>query len=266
MERVLDWVEFTQADPRVLAFGPDGLMTDRRMYPESSAAFIQRLAMHASLPNQVPQQVREYFAGARHAFVRGFFSYELFAVSAAIGALAEEFALGERFIDYFQNRLTLVGRDGETVHVEVERFGLLVEIVRPTGPHPLKSWRIREAPGFSPMLGWLIKWAHERGLLTAWLNPGWQRAKPTMRSMVMTNQLPQFTPPTWSDWTQDARDAWFEANARGRWEQDQVDTVRELRNALAHPTFAIVQDPISAAALLQTNAEFISSLWSGTQS
>lgn len=260
--KILSWVEFIQPDPRVLYFSPGGLLTQGHMYPEAAADFLQRTIADTDLTPAVPTSVRDYFEGARRAFIRGFFSYELFAVSWTISTLAEEFALGERFLDAIGHQCTFRNRQtGERDTQEFARFGDLARAIGASGLRPHNQWILEEAPKFKGSLGWLLTWAHERRILDNWLGPRWVTAKGPMYSRLMSGEQVNGRPAEWESWSQETRDRWFAAEGQKDWELDQLSLLRQIRNELAHPSFPFVMDPPSASRQIRHAAGFISNLW-----
>lgn len=260
--KILTWVEFIQPDPRVLYFSPRGLLTQGQMYPEAAAEVLQRTIADTDLAPAVPTAVRDYFEGARRAFIRGFFSYELFAVSWTISTLAEEFALGERFLDAVGHQCTFRNRQtGQRDTREFARFGDLARATGAGGQRPHNQWVLDETPKFKASLGWLLSWAHESHILDNWLEPRWVTATGPMYSMLMSGEQVRSRPPEWELWSQEQRDRWFATGGRKQWELDQLSLIRQIRNELAHPSFPFVMDPPAASRQIRHAGEFISGLW-----
>ena len=264
--KIMSWVEFIQPDPRVLHFGSAGLLTQGLIYPEAAAEMLQQRIADADLAATVPTDVRSYFEGARTAFLRGFFSYELFAVSWTISALAQEFALGERFMDSLGRECVFRHKQtGESASEGFSRFGDLARAVRPGGRRPHRDWVLYDAPGFRPSLGWLLNWSREHGILATWLGNRWDFAKEAVFSMYLSGDLATSMSPEWESWSPEEKTRWIHREGRERWELDQLSAMREVRNELAHPSFANVMDPVSASRQVHFAAEFISSLWAPGQ-
>lgn len=262
--RVLSWVEFTQPDRRVLHFSPDGLLVHGRMYEEASAEFIQRMIAESDLHQAVPRSVADYFEGARQAFNRGYFSYDLFAVSWTMATLAHEFALGERFMESIDRTGTFQERRSGAVESQAFlRFGDLVRATTPGASRAKKAWKLLNGPAHGLGYWALLSWAREHGPLRSWLDERWQRAAGPTYSMLMTNEISYMDAAVWREMPQEARDDWFRAEAQMAWEMDQLRTLRDIRNSLAHPDFAIIINPVTASHQIHSASRFISHLWAG---
>jgi hypothetical protein len=263
--RVLSWVEFTQPDIRVPLFSPHGLLTGARLYDEASAEFVQRMVSDIELANSAPEPVREYFDYARKVFVRGFFAYELFTVSWFVAVLAQEFALGERFIAHFDGRLTFRHRrDGRMEAHTYSTFGALARTYRGGGALPPRDWTVAEAPGFRPNLAWLAQWAYVEGILGTWLDAKWARVRNGVRMAAMTGGGIDSLPEGWMTWDQPSREEWFDANARGAWERAEIHLLSEIRNLVAHPAEPLLISPVDAVQGVEACGEFISAIWSSS--
>jgi hypothetical protein len=261
--QIKEWVEFIQVDERVTRFA-GGLMTDRSLYPEAAVVVNQERVADLDLPDGVPEPVRSHFDAARHAYCYAVFSYDLFAVAAAQASLAEEFALAERYLSQLTGPVRLRNvRTGEEKAITPTRFGLIHELLLRDGPYPkAMGWR-RVSPEKVPLgLSALLDWARRDGILEAWLTARWRVVNRTVRSMVMTGELRNFVPPEWTEWSVSKREQWWTNAGRSRWEEGQLDAIRYLRNAAAHPDFATILDPAAAAHHLAAAHDFISAIWS----
>ena len=89
--KIKSWVEFTKVDDRVTRFA-GRLLTDSAV-PGSGRGGQSGSRRRARLPDSVPVPGTAYFDAARSAYSYGVFAYDLFAIAAAQGSFAEEFAL-----------------------------------------------------------------------------------------------------------------------------------------------------------------------------
>lgn len=260
--RVKGWVEFTKVDDRVTRlYG--GLLTDSALYPEAAVEVNQARVAGLDLPDSVPEAVRQYFDAARSAYSYGAFAYDLFAVAAAQGSFAEEFALGERYLASLIGPVRVRNRlSGEERSFVPARYRSIREVLDRDGRYPKRAgWELVD-PRNPPMgLGALLEWARKSGILAAWLDHRWSIARAPMYSMTMTNELPSFVPLEWNHWAQGARDEWWIRHARRQWEDDQFGAVRYLRNAAAHPDFPVVMSPVTALHRIQAVFDLICAVW-----
>ena len=86
-------------------FGPDGLMTDRVLTPEGSAAFLTHAMRRAAVSASVPAGVRDPFDRVRELFRYAAFRYGFFAVADQVAWTIPETALGVRFIEMHGGRV-----------------------------------------------------------------------------------------------------------------------------------------------------------------
>jgi hypothetical protein len=68
-------------------------------------------------------------------------------------------------------------------------------------------------------------------------------------------------PAEWETWTPDERTTWIETSLRPAWEQEYIDTVRQLRNLTAHRTSRFITFPADSARTLRWLAELITAIW-----
>lgn len=260
--KVRSWVEFTKVDDRVTRFAA-GLHTDSALYPEAAVEVNQARVAGLDLPDSVPEAVRQYFDAARSAYSYGAFAYALFAVAAAQGSFAEEFALGERYLTSLKGPVRVRNQlSGQERSFVPTRFRSIREVLDRDGSYPKRAgWELID-PRNPPMgLGALLEWARKSGILGVWLDRRWSIAAAPMYSMAMTNELPSFVPLEWKQWTQGTRDEWWIRHARRQWEDDQLGAIRYLRNAAAHPDFPVVMSPVTALHHLQAVFDLICALW-----
>ena len=217
--KIKSWVESTKVDDRVTRFA-GGLLTDSALYPEAAVEVNQARVAQLDLPHSVPVPVRQYFDAARSSYSYGVFAYDLFAVAAAHGSFAEEFALGERYLASLQSPVRVRNRvSGDEQSFVPTRFRAIREELDRDGKFPKRAgWELVDPRDPPVGLAQLLNWARRRGILRAWFERRWALAAASMYSMVMTNQLPSFVPLEWVQWTQAARAECWTTHARRHWE------------------------------------------------
>ncbi|GGK80580.1 hypothetical protein Sme01_45040 [Sphaerisporangium melleum] len=168
--------ELQAPDERTLGFTPLGL--GGLMKPEDAAAYQQELVASADLVDLIPEPVRKSFERVRKVHSYGVLDYEMFTVAHDQAQLVLEYALRERFVEYFGGTATFVD-DNDTEHqltfTSVEDLRDELGRRRPRrrrrsqGPKP-PPWRVRtrrtsRLVKFDGMLTGLLAWAREEGLL-----------------------------------------------------------------------------------------------------
>ncbi|MDQ3524893.1 MAG: hypothetical protein M3451_07560 [Chloroflexota bacterium] len=260
--KVRTWVEFTRVDERVTRFA-GGLLTDRSLYPDAAVIVNQERVADLDLPPSVPEGVRHHFEAARQAYCYGVFAYDLFNIAVVQASLSEEFALSERYLALLPGPVSLTNeRISGTAEFMPTRFGDLQDVMRRDGKYPRQlGWRIVRPSPVPTGLNALLQWARTNGVLDQWLDRRWEIAAAGLKSTAMMNELPSFTPIGWIDWDQARRDTWWAVSARGTWEEEEFEAIRNLRNAAAHPDYATIRDPATSAHRLRSARDFIAALW-----
>lgn len=166
--------------------------------------------------------------------------------------------MSERYLEMLSGPIHLENHvTGERAKYAPTRFGEFQDLLRPDGRYQRRAgWRITY-PGPVPQgLNLLLQWARKAGVLDGWFDRRWALAAPALKSMVMTNELPAFTPAGWNEWGQAERESWWSEAARGAWEEDQLDVIRHLRNAAVHPDFGTVLDPATVSRSVAVGSRF----------
>lgn len=298
MDESSDWDDLIRQDPLTARFGPLGLMTDRAMTREGSAAFLTGAVRDVPLSPWVPAGVREPFERVRELFRYGVFRYGFFTVADQAALTVPETALGVRFIEHYAKRVPLTLRGKEEV-VEADRFRSVAAALAPDGSHPYRAgWRLPRHEGragarsFNGSYRALLDWGLAEGLLGPWLDARWARmsdgisyalatqvrrpssARPFLApsgwaSLGRTERRLWFrdfgdgfaVPDNWSEMPPADRDAWLEDFRRLKWEPDQLNALVGLRNMAAHPDGHTLVMPSQAVASIRAVAAFVNGLW-----
>src|SRR5207245_3878403 len=132
------------------------------------------------------------------------------------------------------------------------------------GSHPAREgWRLDETPEFDGSLRGLYLWARGRGLLRAFLDPIWKRAKPAIEMMQLVptenRGLPK-RPDDYASWSIVERERWWEETYRPAWEVDYLENEVDIRNAHAHPSGGFNRMPNYSAGAVDQLFQIVNSL------
>jgi hypothetical protein len=162
--------ELREPDERTLKFQPLGL--GGRMRPKDAAVFQQQVISHAELVPAVPELVRNGFEQLRTLYAYGVLCYDFFTVAYDQAQLALEFALRERFVEFFGGIVPLSDGSGSAQDVPAATFQQVHEAIRRTRRPRLRVQRTGEFISFNGMLDSLMRWARAEGLLRGQRNRG----------------------------------------------------------------------------------------------
>jgi hypothetical protein len=248
--------QLSAVSEHVARFGPQGLMTDRRLTDAAAVDFIQDLVIEIALPAAVPSSVREHFDALRDLHIYGVFQPEFFAMVVTQASLTLEHALGARFIEVHAGQAPLHrSKTGESELVETDDFAAL-------GDRFAGGWRLEGAQWFNGSLASLLRWAHREGLLRGWLSGIWEPRKGSIQIAALMKEGPERRiPADWDEWDEVRRAEWWEETFRPAWERDYLDNERALRNLLAHRTSRFLTMAPDSAQALRSLAAMITSLW-----
>jgi hypothetical protein len=255
-------------DRMTLRFSPAGLLTAGELLPEDSLRYLNAMLEEASLNAQVPGEVQQAFERLKAIHRYGVFYYGFFSVAANEASLVTELAFGIRFIDAHRGRVVLVERHGdEQAVLHPGNYRDVVLALSPRGSHPHRarkgerSWMLEGHPTFDASFNSLLAWARAEGLLKRWLDDRWERSEDRIKSAALTRtHADTAVPSDWNEMGALQREKWWTA-LRDRWEAQQLDVVKELRNLVAHPTYHQVVTPVSSAGAILAAAALTNSLW-----
>jgi len=163
-----------QPDDRTLHFTPYGL--GPKIGAEKAARFQQENIAHLDLADVVPEHVRAAFDQLRRVYAYGVLCYDVYALAHGRARLVVEYALRERFLEYYSNTITFIDRSGTEHTLQPANFDeLYTEIHRDNRLHKPQRWRLRVDPAgatlyFDGMLDSLMRWARAAGLLSGQRN------------------------------------------------------------------------------------------------
>ena len=262
--------DLCRPDATTLRFSPAGLLTAAEMRPEASLQYLDEMLAAASLGPSVSDEVKGPFDRLKTVHRYGLFNYGFFTVAATETSLIIELALGVRFVEEYRLGLPLVDRASqERAVLNPSTFRDVVAAVGPRGSHPHRarrggqSWILDDHPTFDASFNSLLKWAQSMGLLREWLGDQWRRNEAAIKYAAVTHVNDDFAVP--DDWNQmgyAAQAAWWESFRR-RWEDRNLEVVRELRNLAAHPTYHQIVTPVDSGRAIIAAAAMINSLWEG---
>lgn|GEM_PF-3045045 len=256
--------ELTKVDSRTSRFGPQGLMTDRRLTDESAVEYIQAIVENLDLPATVPEGVRQHFDTLRHLHTYGSFSYDLFGLSASASNTALEFVLGVRFVEWHGGCVPLTEhRTGASETMQVHDYAQLrPRLGKRRRADGSGGWHLEGDPLFDGSLASLLRWARSSGVLRPWLDEIWARAHRNILSSWFTDTgRENRVPSEWQAWSPAERTHWIDTSLRPQWEEDYLDNLRELRNLVVHRTSRFLTTPVESAKSLRRLAELIGSMW-----
>jgi hypothetical protein len=157
--------ELQGPDDRAGYFTPFGL--GRASNAEAVALYHQQVMGRLELAAVVPERVRAAFDQLRDLYIRGVLWYDLFTVAHDRARLILEYALRERFLDFYGGTVTFLDPAGVPLDLHPTDFDALFEEMR---SRRLRNWPLRvDATGrqlrFDGMLDSLFRWARTVELL-----------------------------------------------------------------------------------------------------
>jgi hypothetical protein len=193
----------------------------------------------------------------------GAFSYDLFALSTESAHTALELVLGVRFVAWYAGQVPLTERGtGNSMTVHADDFARLRKWFGRRRRDGSGGWHLEGDPEFDGSLASLLRWARAKGVLSRWLDKMWARARHLVLDREVTTWGPnRRIPAEWETWTLEVKGHWVETTLRAMWEEDYLDTVRELRNLIVHRTSGFITSPVELARSLERLHEAITSMW-----
>lgn len=258
--------QLTARDDRIKHFTPDGLALGMAMTEKGSWRYVQGMVAGYELVAAVPDDVRRRVDAVRLLHMYGYFQMDFFDFVRGEASLAADLALRARFMQEHPARVTLRNtRTSATAEVAITLYDDVTDAFRPRGSHPARNgWRLDGVPDFDGSLRGLYLWARGRGLLRAFLDPIWERARDRIPMMQLVpaedRGLPK--PPTeYASWSNKEREGWWEETYRPAWEVDYLENEVDLRNAHAHPSGGFNLMPNYSAGAVRQLFELVNSLF-----
>ncbi|MGV9534309.1 hypothetical protein ACWEU6_16955 [Streptosporangium sandarakinum] len=161
--------ELQKPDETTLVFSPLGL--GGRLNADDAAAFQQEVISRIDLAEDVPEPVRKSFERVRVAHSYGVLNYELFTLAHDHAHLVLEYALRERFVEFYGGAVTFEDQSGTEQRLTFSTFDQLHHELRRRGrPRGQRPWqlllrRTSQTMFFDGMLTSLLGWARAEGLL-----------------------------------------------------------------------------------------------------
>ena len=97
-----------EPDEMTLRFSPGGILMDRKMTPESSAAYLDSIARRQPIDARVPLAIRQAHERVVQVHMHGLFDYGLFSVAEQLGWMLPESALGLRFVAWYDGKVPIL--------------------------------------------------------------------------------------------------------------------------------------------------------------
>jgi hypothetical protein len=162
--------QLREADETTLRFSSWGF--GGRLEPSASAAFLSHLLGHATLVDDVPEDVRLGFERVRAVFLHGLLDYDLFTAAYFLGHLVLEGALRARFISFYDGGIPVL-RNGVEDALAVSTFADYHEALN-AARRRREKLRLRATPDEGMPRGYpdLYQWARRRELLIGQRNVG----------------------------------------------------------------------------------------------
>ncbi len=258
-------------DRTTLRFSPAGLLTAGELRPRDSLRYLDEMLTGAELAGGVPREVAGPFERVKAVHRYGIFNYGFFTVAFTEASLFAELALGIRFIGEYRGRVVLIERtSGDRAVLHPSSFRDVVTALGPQGGYPhrarrgQRSWTVEGHPRFDASFNSLLKWAHSNGLLDQWLGDRWRRNEDRIKYAAVTHSRPETAvPDNWNAMSESEQAAWWVAFRR-RWEDRELDVVRDIRNLAAHPTYHQIVTPVNSGRAIIEAAALINSLWAAS--
>jgi hypothetical protein len=263
--------QLTSRDERIRHFTPDGLALGMALTEKGSWRYVQGMVANYELGLDVPKEVRRRVEAVRLLHVYGYFQSDFFDFVRGEASLAADLALRARFMKEYPRRATLRNmKTAKTAELAIASYDDLTEALRPRGGHAARDgWRLDGAPAFDGTLRGLYLWARGGGLLRAFLDPIWERARMgiQMMQLVPTEDRGLPKPPVeYANWSGDQRERWWEEAYRPAWEVDYLENEVDLRNAHAHPSGGFNRMPNYSAGSVRQLFDLVNSLFENTWS
>lgn len=226
--------------------------------PEAALARAREM-VDVQLSDQLPAELRDYFAIVVNLFTYGVFVYEFFTVAQAHALSGIELALSLRFIEHHHDGVPLERtRLGESeLRPPPMSFYEISNALAPRGPYPYRDgWRLHGHPKFNGSLASLLNWAGDEGYLSAWLAKRWDELSPDAHQAIIQQQAEKA-----SATKSDNLSCPTDETARQQWEKEYPHVFARLRNGVAHPTLNLIVAPGDAAQLIRHIVAMIDSMW-----
>jgi len=198
--------ELTEPDDRSLRFTSLGFSLAGPLRVEDATAY-QQDAVAVELVDLVPGGVREAFERIQTCHIYGVLSYDLFTIAYQQALLVIEFALRQRFVEYYlDGGVPLVNDSQEEKRLRVSSFE---NIYRALHGRDAKGWKLQLPNGdlmdFRGSYGHLLEWARKVGLLHGQRNRRTERVLRQLRNVA--------------------------AHPNGHWTITPVDSARRIKDA-----------------------------------
>lgn len=177
--------ELTEPDDRTLRFTPLGLSLAGPLRVEDATAY-QQDAVAVELVDVVPRGVQEAFERLRIIHTYGLLRYDLFTIAHQQAPLVIDFALSQRFMEYYQDGgVPLVKASQEEARLGESSFEHVYKALNGTYA---KGWKLRLADGdsmvFKGSYSHLLNWARKVGLLHGQRNRRTERVLKRLRNLA----------------------------------------------------------------------------------
>ena len=260
--------DLTTPDRMTLRFSPAGLLTAGELRPADSLRYLDEMLAQAHLESDVPSEVAGPFERVKAVHRHGILNYGFFTVAFTEASLLPELALGVRFVAQYPAGVVLVERtSGDRAVLHPNSFRDVVTGLGPSGAYPhrarrgQRSWTVEGHARFDASFNSLLTWARSNGLLDQWLGDRWRRNEDRIKYAAVTRSRPETAvPDDWNAMSDSEQAAWWVA-FRHRWEDRELDVVRDLRNLAAHPTYHQIVTPVDSGRAIIEAAALINSLW-----
>jgi hypothetical protein len=258
--------QLTQRDERTRHFTLSGLATGFALTEKGSWHYVQAMVSDFDLASTVPSEIRGRVEAVRLLHVYGYFQMDFFDLVHGEAALAAELALRVRFASQYPEKVRLLNaKSGQTVDFLATSYERVGEALRPRGPYPSRDgWRLQGFPDFDGSLRGLYLWARDLGLLKAFLDPVWERARPGIAMSVLMqtgDHRPPEVPGDFDRRTPEERELWWNGTYRPAWEVSYLENEVNLRNALAHPTGGLNRMPNYSARSVRQLFNLVNALF-----
>jgi hypothetical protein len=181
--------ELTAPDEPALRFTPLGFSTGGTMRPEDAAEHHQQTIAHADLAPDVPEDTRRSFERLRTIHSYGVLCYDLYTAVDTLSLLVLEYALAERFLDYYGGTIPFVDKTGAERPLSVTRFEQVYDALHKGGSHAKGGWRLQlrrkpEQMEFEATMAHLMEWARREALLRGQRNRHLERVLVKHRNLA----------------------------------------------------------------------------------
>lgn len=179
MDEPTSLADLSAVDDMTLHFWPGGL-AGALMQPKDSLRYLQESIAGAQLVDAVPDEVRNNFERVRKTFLYGLLEYDLFTVADDDARLILEGALRNRFVGYYEGRVTVLRAEAKKV-LRVSSFDDLYKRLRRDDLLVMRDGRSHD---LSLGMSGLLAWARRERLLVGQRSVGSDNAMGKLRNYV----------------------------------------------------------------------------------